>query len=117
MKKNKIESICRAGGMRPVKRDKFDGAEIFIADGFSEWPHQNYRRLGLGPDVFIGGCYVTLWWVSKGEEDLDIGQPLFFERYHDGGYTETSKQLARINTANETAKAYLEKRKKVRLDA
>lgn len=110
--KNKIESICRRSGMKPVRRETIDGVEIFIADGFSLMPHNHYRRFGVEPFEFPQGMYVTLWWASKGDEKLDIGQPLFFDVMHNPEYANGSKQRARINAALSTAREFLERRRK-----
>lgn len=110
--KSKIEDICRRAGMKPVKRDNIEGAEVFIADGFSMMPHTYYRRFGVEPHDFPHGMYITLWWVSKGDENLDIGQPLFFDVMHNPEYANGSKQLARINSALATARDFLDRRKK-----
>lgn len=112
MKKNKIESICRRAGMKPVRRETIDGVEVFIADGFSMMPHPYYRRFGVEPFEFPQGMYVTLWWASKGDENLDIGQPLFFDVMHNPEYANGSKQLARINTAIKTAREFIAARRK-----
>ena len=114
--KHKIETMCRAGGLLPVARDNIDGAELFVADGFSSPPHQKHRRF-LDADEFPFGCFVTLWWLSKGDEKLDTGQPLFFDAFHDGGHTALGKQLARIAAAKKTAREFLMRRKIARLRA
>ncbi len=75
-------------------------------------PHTYYRRFGVGPNDFPGGMYVTLWWASKGDEKLDIGQPLFFDVMHNPEYANGSKQRARINSALKTAREFLDRRKK-----
>lgn len=112
MDKHKIERICRQAGMRPETRANIDGAECFIADGFSMMPHNAYRRFGVESTDFPNGMYVTLWWLSRGEDKLDIGQPLFFDVFHDGNLE--GKKRARINTALKEAKTFLERRKKAR---
>ena len=111
--KSKIESICRQAGMRPVRRTTVEGAEVFIADGFSLPPHRAYRRFDIGPLEFPRGMYVTLWWASKGDEKLDTGQPLFFDVFHNPEYANGSKQLARINAATNAARDFLSSRKKM----
>lgn len=110
--KHKIERICRAAGMKPVTREKIDGVEIFIADGFSLMPHRHYRRFGVEPHEFPQGMYVTLWWASKGDEKLDIGQPLFFDVMRNPEYANGSKQRARINAALKTAREFLTLRRR-----
>jgi hypothetical protein len=112
MDKNAIERICRSVGLVPEKRVRVGDAEVFVADGRSSPPHMAYRRFGIAPDDFPGGCYVTLWWVSKGE-DLDTGQPLFFELFHNPEYSGAAKKMARINTAVREASGFLNRRKAV----
>lgn len=113
MLKHKIESICRRGKMKPVRRAKINGTDIFIADGFSATPHITYRKFGIEKGDFPFGCYATLWWVSNDGEKLNTGQPLFFDAFHNKRYAMGSKQLARINTAMKSARAFLNSRKKV----
>ncbi len=113
MNKDIIEKICRNVGLKPERREQVRGAEIFVADGFSAPPHNDYRRFGIDPTDFPFGCYVTLWWVSKGSEELDTGQPVFFDAFHNPEYDITTKKLARLNTAMREAKGFLERRKAV----
>lgn len=110
--KNKIETMCRNAGMAPAKRATIDGAEVFIADGFSAPPHWIYRHFGIGPTQFPFGMFATLWWASKGDEKLDTGQPLFFDAFHDPQYSAADKKRARVNTAIKEAREFLRSRKK-----
>ena len=111
--KNKIESMCRNAGMLPVKRGNINGVEVFIADGFAAKPHITFRTFGVDKGEFPFGCFATLWWVSKGDEKLDIGQPLFFDAFHDSGYSPEGKQTGRVNAAMKEAEKFLDRRKKV----
>ena len=97
--------------MVPVKRTNIDGAEVFIADGFSSPPHVRLRKF-LTADEFPFGCYASLWWASKGEDKLDTGQPLFFDALS----ADSRNQHARINAAIKEARKFLTERKRVRLD-
>lgn|SRR5262245_56967952 len=110
--KNDIERIVRAGNLEPVKRGNIEGAEVFIADGTSMPPHMAYRRFGIGPEQFPGGMYVTMWWLARGEDKLDIGSFLFFELLHDPCFTSAGKKRARINSAMKDAKEFLTDRKR-----
>lgn len=110
--KHKIERICRAAGMRPEKRTNIEGAEVFIADGFSPPPHFKYRKLGLETGDFPYGCYVTFWWAARGEDKLDTGQPLFFDALD----ADSRNQHARLNTAVKEATNFLKTRNRIRLD-
>lgn len=107
MNKNKIESICRKSGMVPVSRARIEGAEVFIADGFSAHPAIVFQRFGVEPGDFPGGCYATLWWISRQEDKLDVGQPLFFKLLHNPELTREGKKQARINSAIAEAKTFL----------
>lgn len=117
MLKSRIENICERGLMKPVFRGDIDGTNVFIADGFSAFPHITYRKFGIDEKDFKFGCYATLWWVSAdGGEKLDTGQPLFFDAFHDRNLGPGSKQNARINTAMKEAQNFLKQRKKVQRD-
>lgn len=106
--------------MKPVRRGSFEGAEIFIADGLSLPPHEKHKRFEIYPgehtEKFPGGMYVTLWWASRGEDQLDTGRPIFFDLLHNPEYSNGSKQLARINSAMNDAIDFLRRRKRIRLD-
>lgn len=112
--KQDIERICRNGCMEPAKRGKIDGAEVFIADGVSMPPHFIHRRFGIGPEQFPAGMYVTLWWLARGEDKLDVGSFLYFELLHDPMLTSAGKKRARINAAMKDAKDFLASRKRKR---
>lgn len=116
MNKHKIEDIARRSGMVPVSRTNIDGAEVFIADGFSspDLIDVRFKRFGITKEDFPGGCFATLWWISRQEDKLDIGQPLFFELFHDRTMSSEGKKNARINTAVNEAKQFLDMRKRVR---
>lgn len=117
MDKNKIETICRRAGMRPETRVPYKDYEIFVADGFSLPPHRNFQRFGVEPLDFPSGMYATLWWVSKKEEQLDTGQPIFFDAHHglfgriNREYDMATMKRARINTAIKEATGFLNARK------
>lgn len=107
MDKHKIESICRKSGMVPVSRDRIDGTEVFIADGFNAHPGIAFKRFGVDPGDFPGGCYATLWWISRKEDELDVGQPLFFKLLHNPELTSEGKKRARINAAKAEARTFI----------
>lgn len=109
--KHKIERMCRTAGMIPETRTNINGAEVFIADGFSAPPHQNFRRF-VEATEFPFGMFCTMWWASKGDEKLDTGQPLFFDAFHNPEYSKADKKRARINAARKEAETFLSRRKK-----
>ena len=116
MTKRRIEAMCRNAGMRPESRTNIGGAEVFIADGFSAPPHFNYWRMGVEPTDFPFGMYATMWWASKGDEKLDIGQPMFFDAFHNPEFSKDDKRRARVNAAMKEAQSFLQKRKKEMLN-
>lgn len=101
--------------MVPERRDTIDGVEVFIADGYSARPELKFKKFGVEPGEYSWGCYVTLWWISK-DDDLDVGQPIFFDAMHDPEFDTTTKKHARINTALKTATEFIERRKKAALN-
>lgn len=93
--------MCRAAGMEPVSRDKVRAREIFIADGKIK-DVDDFRKFGLGPGSTEK--YATIWFASRGMDDLDIGRALFFNSDHEGG------KKGRINAALKDAKESIEAR-------
>lgn len=112
--KQVMERMCRAAGMMPVKREHIGSAYIFIADGFAARPDVAFQRFGIGPADFPNGCYATMWWCSKSDENLDAGRQLFFEPGHDPEISASNKQRARINRALTDAREFLDHLKKAK---
>ena len=112
MKKQAFEEVCRKAAMTPARRTKILGYEVFIADGFSFDPHTKFARFGIEKGEFPLGAYATMWWVAK-DEELDIGQPLFFDFLHNPEYDLATKKMARVNTAIREAGAFLKRRKEI----
>lgn len=110
MNKEKLERIFRETGAKPVGRYQAGNYNVFIGDGFSMIPHRPYTKFGIDPMDFPNGMYVTWWWIGK-DEKLDIGQPMFFDAFHDMGYSQNEKQRARVNTALKEARDFLRRRK------
>ena len=105
--KNKMESMCRTAGLVPVARRTVDGREVFIADGKSATPERTFSKFGVEANDFPGGCYATMYFVSRREDKLDIGHIMFFDLFHNPELAHEAKQQARINTAVDHAKALL----------
>ena len=100
--KQKMEEMCRNAGMHPASRDKVRGREIFIADGEISDP-ELFRKFGLGAGSTEK--YATIWFASRGLDDLDIGRALFFdEKDNTGG------KRGRVNAALKDAKESIEAR-------
>lgn len=115
IKKDDMERMCSNAGMRPEKRAKIDGHEVFIADGFSKVPHFTFAKFGVNKGEFPDGAYCTIWFCVKGEDKLDYGLPLLFEKNHDHPslVEEGQKRTARINRALQDAKKSLAKRREI----
>lgn len=97
--KSKIERMCRAAGCPPVARKTVRGREIFIADGFSAQPAVTFQKFDVEASDFPFGCFGTFWWTFEGEDKFSLGRPLFFDAFHDPGYSADSKQQMRIRAA------------------
>lgn len=92
--------------------------ELYIADGFTANPHEAFWRFGIDKGEFPFGCFVTMWWTAKGEDQFDIGVPLFFEAFHNPELPgQDVKKMARINTAIKEASGFLKRRKKAKANA
>ena len=116
MKKQAVETACRKAGMAPARRCTVRGVEVFIADGFSSEPHLSFQRFGVEQGEFPNGVYATLWWAAK-DDDLDVGQPLFFDPMHNPEYDLKTKKMARVNSAIQEASKFLKRRKEMSRDA
>lgn len=112
MDKSKIERICGQAGMRAETREHYHDHDIFIADGLSMKPHAAYRKFGLS--ATDDPMYVTLWWVSRKEDQLDTGQPLFFKLDHNKEYDILTAKRARINRALLEARGFIDRRDRQR---
>lgn len=112
--KDKIEKMCRAAGLKPERRSKIRGLDVLIADGFSLPPHINFRKFGVAAKDFPEGCYVTFWWLMKGEDKMYVGCPLMFDANHDPQYDQSTRKLARINSALKHAGEIVENMKSKR---
>lgn len=113
MNKKKIERLFRSIGVLPVDRETIGGREVFIGDGYSEAPHIPYVMRGaISPGQFPDGCFVTWWFVTKGEDKLDRGAPLFFDPVHDIETLQdhSIRQKGRINAAKIAAQQYIRTR-------
>lgn len=110
--KSKIESMCRAAGCLPVKRATVMGREVFVADGFSATPHVTFQRFDIDDGDFPFGCFGTFWWTFEGDEKMAMGRPLFFDAFHDTGYSKESKQMMRVSKALKDAEETFVLRKK-----
>lgn len=110
--KDKIEAMCREAGLRPERRLSMQGFDLLLADGFSLPPHAAWGKFGVDPDEYPFGCYVTIWWVMKGEDRHYVAQPLFFDAFHDRQLDIESKKRARLNAAEKSAAEFLDRRKR-----
>jgi len=114
--KDQIEAMCRQAKASPEKRITLRGYDLLISDGFSLPPHTAYRRFGVDSDEFPSGCYVTVWWLMKGEDRLYGGGRCVFDAFHDPEYDSATKKRARINSAIKKAEEFVGQLRKVSLN-
>lgn len=112
--KAKIETICDAAQLSLERRQTVGEYELFIAAGESKPPHFRYQRFGIEPEDFPNGCFVTMSWLMRGEDKLEIAWPTFFEKNHDAYMTDLGRARARTNRAIKDAHEYLEMKKRAR---
>lgn len=105
--RQKAEEMTKNAGLKPVKKTVLRDFDLLISDGFSLPPHRNFKKFGLGPEHFNQGCYVTMWWLMKGDEKMLAGNSLFFDVFHDPEYDRESKQQMRVNSAIQDADTFL----------
>lgn len=118
MDKAVIERCCRNAGMTPERRKTLQGYEVFVADGFCEAPNVDlwYGKMGVKPGEFPFGVFCTIWWSAMSDDKFDVGQPLFFDAFHNPEYDAKTKKMARVNTALAEANAFLLRRKRIKLN-
>lgn len=115
--KDKIEAMCVAAGLKPADRRRVRDFDLLLADGFSLPPHRAFRRFGVEADEYPLGCYVTFWWLMKGEDRLFVANPLIFEALHNPEMDRATKKAARLNRAAVEAEAFVRRLNKVKPDA
>lgn len=103
MKISVIEEACRKAGLKPVHREKMEGFDVFIADGFSKPPHTAFHRFGIDKHDFIFGCWVTMWALARGDDHFQLAAPVFFEKNHDPEYDDAMRERMRVNSAMQDA--------------
>lgn len=117
MSKEVIERCCRNAGLSPEKRSVIDGYDLFVADGFvpADKCHPYFWRFGITETDFPMGMWATIYWLAQGEDKVEMGQPLFFEAFHNPELGDAAtRKKARLNTAAKEAKGFLQRRKRVR---
>ena len=110
--RTELDEFVREWGLRPEGMFTYKGREIFIAE----------TDLNLEDPTCPWGYYETAWFTThpNDPEKLDIGQPIIFDAFHDTdeNWSQETKRQARVNTAANAAKAWIDKNIKVgRLDA
>lgn len=114
--KDTIEAMCREAKARPEKRLKVRDYDLLISDGFSLPPHVAYRRFGVDAEDYKFGCYVTLWWLMKGEDRMFGGGCAVFDAFHDPHLSLDTRKTARVNTAVQKARDFVSQLRKVKLN-
>ena len=107
--KDKIEQMCRNAGLRPEKRYALKNFDVLLADGFSLPPHIKFRRFGVTANEFPHGCYVTFWWLMKGEDRLFVANALMFDAFHNQELEFSMRKKARVNRALQEAAGFARK--------
>lgn len=108
--KDKIERMVRESGLVPQDRRKVRDYDLLLADGFSLPPHRVWRRFGIDEGEFPRGCYVTFWWLMKGEDRLFVAVPLFFDVGHNPEYMDSeTRRRARLNRAQQEAESFVKR--------
>ena len=110
-RKDDIERMFSAIGVKPVHRTKILGNEVFIADGFVQpsMIDKGYlRKFEIKPGEFPFGCFLTVWWT---EQHKGTGSICACDAMHDPGYSAEEKQKMRINSAVHLATKDMTRRK------
>ena len=108
--KQKMLRLFDNVGVKPVGRGTYGGYEFFIGDGMMKEPYPKMAKFGVEEQHFPNGCFVGLWFLAKGEEAINFGPPLFFERYDIElmKYDPSSRQKARMRAITNDAVAHID---------
>lgn len=77
MEKEQVEDKLRRFGTTPLLRERMGDYDLYISEGHSSPPHFSAQRIGIKPDEFPSGMFVTFYWLGKGEK-LHFGSPSFY---------------------------------------
>lgn len=99
MKIEELERACQVAGLRPIKKEEYKGATIFLAETDLE-TNQEYPF----------GYFQTAWFVAtKDAKGLEVGRALNFKRDHDSeqGWSEEERRNKRLKAAIEDAQNWI----------
>lgn len=112
MNKERLDRILSAGPIKPAKREKILGTEVFVADGFvpPSMVRFLYRfNMHVTSEEYPFGCFATIWFIEE-ESGLATGICIF-EAFHDPGNSSEAKAEMRIKQSLSKAKAHIRRRK------
>lgn len=115
--KDKIETMCRAAGLKPVERRTFDQIDVVVADGYVSQPHITFQKFNVEKNDFPLGCYGTFWWALRADERMLVAYPMFFDALHDMNIPRPDRQAARVETAFQNAEAFITEHRDTLIDA
>lgn len=85
-------------------REKMGEYDLYISEGKSSPPHLSAQTLGIKPDDFKHGMYVTFYWLGR-DEKLHFGSPSFYCAIN-------TNQTSRVADVRRRAKMDLDRYKK-----
>ena len=112
--KEQILDLSKRANMREAGKETYKGYEIYVAEGYSDHPHVEYRRFFIDEKDFPYGAYMSMWWVAEDEDHFDVGRPMFFASDHDPQMPVSQRPKARTNAALNDAKSFIERRLEAR---
>lgn len=109
----KIEQAVEKSGGEIVYRENRKDGELYVADVFSAYPHENLapflKRIGVCDDLardYPMGCFVTLWWLKGNDFKLPAGIGTF-DPFHDHG-TPAERRNLRVGAMVKKARKVLQ---------
>lgn len=105
MNRHQYEEMCRKSRVHPVKRIDAEDGIILISDS-GALDLRDLRKVTDRRDH-----YCTLWAFGKDEENLMIGQALYFDAFfEDDGIWRATTEEIRVAAAEQTARDWLHAR-------
>lgn len=108
--KQKMQRLFDNVGVKPTGRGEYGGYEFFIGDGYVDKPFPKFKKFGVEDWHFPEGVYVGIWFLTKGENVVSFGRPVFFNKHDKNllAYDSASRLQARMRATTNDAVEHIE---------
>jgi hypothetical protein len=104
-------------GVKEIARKTISGHDVLFADGFVVKPFPALKKFGVEEDQYPNGCYATVWLLAGGEDAIGLGLPIFFDPMHNVTQSIPTRQVIRLQCAENSAVMAIQAMKDARKNA